>query len=165
MVIPVAPAEAARTLRTLTPIGYFGSIVSHPFPLALIAALCGGAHAIELAALALICRLTLCFCIAYTFRLPRQAYGLIPLLDVLAFAVFVTSFFGRAVSWRGYRGRVLSDGTLVPTKVARPPDAGLTAALVARRATIAEPLRDDAQATACGAMEVSLVVKIGRAHV
>src|SRR5262249_39133091 len=33
--------RAARTIKTLDPVGYFGTIVSHPFPLALIAALCG----------------------------------------------------------------------------------------------------------------------------
>ena len=105
--------RAARTIRSLAPVGYVGTLISHPFPLALLAALGGAAYGIELVAIALICRLTLCFCVAHAFRLPRQPYGLIPVQDVLAFAVFIASFFGSAVRWRGFRGRVRPDGTLV----------------------------------------------------
>jgi hypothetical protein len=35
-------------------------------------------------------------------------------LYLLAFAVFIASFFGSAVRWRGFRGRVQPDGTLLP---------------------------------------------------
>jgi ceramide glucosyltransferase len=103
--------RAARTIKTLDPVGYFGTMVSHPFPLALIAALCGAEHGVQLAAVALACRLTVSACVAYAFKLPWQA-RLVPVQDVLAFAVFVASFFGRGITWRGYKGRVQPDGRL-----------------------------------------------------
>jgi len=37
---------------------------------------------------------------------------LVPLRDLLSFAVFVWSFLGSAVSWRGEDLRVRPDGTL-----------------------------------------------------
>ena len=62
------------------------------------------------------CRALLCLCVESAFGLPRQPYWLIPVRDVLAFAVFVWSFFGNAVSWRGLEYRVSHDGNLVPMR-------------------------------------------------
>jgi len=45
--------------------------------------------------------------------LPRQNYWLIPLQDVIAFAVYMASFFGATVHWRGADYRVAADGTLI----------------------------------------------------
>jgi ceramide glucosyltransferase len=36
-----------------------------------------------------------------------------PLRDMLSFVVFVASFFGREVDWRGHRYEVRTDNTLV----------------------------------------------------
>jgi hypothetical protein len=38
---------------------------------------------------------------------------LVPVHDLAAFAVYVASFFGGTVIWRGRRHRVHSDGTLL----------------------------------------------------
>jgi ceramide glucosyltransferase len=47
------------------------------------------------------------------FRLPPQSAWLIPLHDLAAFGVYLASFAGSRVTWRRYRYRVASDGTLV----------------------------------------------------
>jgi ceramide glucosyltransferase len=102
----------SRTIRSIDPIGYAGAIISHPFGLAILGALLGSAFGLLVAALAVVCRTVLCIAVERAFGLPRHAYWLIPVRDLLAFAVFVSSFFGTTVSWRGSRYRVLSDGSV-----------------------------------------------------
>jgi hypothetical protein len=43
----------------------------------------------------------------------RCNYWLLPLHDLAAFAVYLMSFFGGTIMWRGQRYRVRSDGTLL----------------------------------------------------
>ncbi len=57
---------------------------------------------------ALLTRAMLCLCVEWRFDLPRQDYWLIPLQDVIAFAIYVTSFFGATVHWQ--RRRLSRDG-------------------------------------------------------
>jgi ceramide glucosyltransferase len=45
--------------------------------------------------------------------LPRQNYWLVPVHDLIAFAIYVTSFFGATVYWRGADYRVASNGKLI----------------------------------------------------
>ena len=61
---------------------------------------------------AVLCRVVLLRGVARGFALPRQPYWLVPVRDLLSFMVFVASFLGRDVSWRGHRYR------LFPGKVA-----------------------------------------------
>ncbi|MFZ0728767.1 MAG: bacteriohopanetetrol glucosamine biosynthesis glycosyltransferase HpnI [Methylovirgula sp.] len=112
--------RTARTIKSIDPLGYCGTVVTHPFALALLAALFGGNDPLLLAVIALACRVLLCRCVEHRFRLPRQPYELIPLRDLLSFAVFTLSFFGRSVSWRGYSYRVGSDGRLAPDRSVAP---------------------------------------------
>ncbi|MGH6817741.1 MAG: bacteriohopanetetrol glucosamine biosynthesis glycosyltransferase HpnI [Methylovirgula sp.] len=112
--------RTARTIKSIDPLGYCGTVITHPFALALLAAPFGGNDPLLLAAIALACRALLCRCVEHRFRLPRQPYGLIPMRDLLSFAVFALSFFGRSVSWRGYSYRVGSDGRLVPDRNVAP---------------------------------------------
>ena len=105
--------RAARTIKSIDPIGYCGALLTHPFPLALIAATAGNGEALWLAALALGCRGALCLCVEHAFGLPRQPYRHIPLRDVLSFVVYVWGLCGTAVSWRGasyhvWNGRLTS---------------------------------------------------------
>ncbi len=103
-----------RTIRSIDPVGYFSSIITHPFPLALLAALLGaGGGAVALAALAVICRVTLLKCVERRFRLERQPYWLVPLRDLISFAIFVWSLFGTSVNWNGETYQVTSQGILV----------------------------------------------------
>jgi ceramide glucosyltransferase len=102
----------ARTIRSIAPLGYAGTIVTHPWPLALLGVLSGGSTAVLVAAIAVISRLTLCRCVEWRFGLSQQNYWLVPLHDVVAFAVYVASFFGTAVHWQGSDYRVTADGAL-----------------------------------------------------
>ncbi len=111
----------ARTIRSLDPAGYAGSILAHAFPLALIAALggvttesLGPASALGLGMAAFGCRLALLRQVERAFNLPPQSCWLVPLRDVLSFAVFVSSFFGQSARWKGRRYRFVAGGTLVP---------------------------------------------------
>ena len=52
--------------------------------------------------------------------MPRENYWLIPLQDIMAFAVYVASFFGATVHWRGAAYRVTADGTLIEDDLRRP---------------------------------------------
>jgi ceramide glucosyltransferase len=109
-----------RTIRSIDPVGYAGSVVTHAFPLALIATLTGllaqsGAFTfgIGLAFAAFGCRLALLRQAERAFDLPAQSYWLIGLRDLLSFAVFVTSLFGRNARWKGRRYTFRAGGTLV----------------------------------------------------
>jgi ceramide glucosyltransferase len=105
--------RAARTVRSIAPLGYAGAFLTHPFPLALVGALLGGEHALIVAAAALAWRATLTACVERTFGLPRQPYWLIPSRDLLSFGVYIWSFFGMRVQWRGARYRLAPDGSLL----------------------------------------------------
>jgi ceramide glucosyltransferase len=100
-----------RTIRSIDPWGYAGSALAHPLAWALIAMFTSGAAglldtAVALAALSIACRIALLRQVERAFRLPRQPYWLVPLRDLFSFAVFVSSFLGTEVSWRGRRYRM-----------------------------------------------------------
>ena len=105
--------RVARTVKTIDPIGYAGTIVTHPLPLALLGMLSGSAAAAVLAVAALASRIALCRCVEWRFGLKREKYWLVPLQDILAFAVYVASYFGATVYWRGAEYRVATDGSLI----------------------------------------------------
>lgn len=105
--------RSAKTIRGIDPVGYVGSIITNPVPLALMGLLGGEAHGLVAVAATIICRSILCLAVEKVYALPRQPYWLIPLRDVMEFAVYIASFFGGKVSWKGYRYRVMADGTLV----------------------------------------------------
>lgn len=102
-----------RTIRSIDPLGHFGSLVTHPLPFALLwLALQPGLMAVGGIAAALACRIALCVRIERALGIERHAYWLIPLRDCLSFIVFLASFFGRGVRWRGEAFSVVRDGTL-----------------------------------------------------
>jgi ceramide glucosyltransferase len=104
----------ARTIRGVDPSGYAGWVINHAFALALLAfALGGGATALWLAATAIAGRAALLYSIENHHGLPRHPYWLIPLRDLLSFAVYVAGFVTRDVDWRGHRYQLVSEGTLI----------------------------------------------------
>jgi ceramide glucosyltransferase len=105
--------RVARTIKSIDPIGYAGTIITHPWPLALLALILGSPAATLVAVAVLLSRVMLCRCVEWRFDLPRQNYWLIPLQDIIGFGVYVTSFFGATVHWRGADYRVTADGTLL----------------------------------------------------
>ena len=105
----------ARTLRAVNPLGYAGLVVAHPLPFAILAAalVAGGPIGVALIAVTVGCRLVLQLKVDHTLRLRPHRWWLGPARDLLAFGVYVASFFMNVVSWRGRRYRVRSDGTLI----------------------------------------------------
>jgi ceramide glucosyltransferase len=112
-----------RTVRSLHPVGYLGSVVTHPVPFAFVALAVSGFGGLGFAALAaaLAGRMLLYRTVAATFRLAPQGLALLVWRDVLSFAVFVWSFTGSAVSWRGSRYRVAPDGQLLAERSSSEP--------------------------------------------
>ncbi len=107
----------ARTIRLVDPLGYAGSVVTHPLPFALAAAALPGSGSVSLAVLALVlaCGLLVPLQFARSLGGGRVPVWLAPLRDLLSFAIFLASFLPRPVSWRGHRYKVGPDGTLTPT--------------------------------------------------
>jgi len=104
----------ARTIRGINPAGHAGSIVTHPFPLAVTAVLVGGGNeALAVALVALGCRSVLGWCVEYRFGARPALFWLMPVRDALSFMVHLASFFGGTVTWRGHRYR-LYNRKLVP---------------------------------------------------
>src|SRR2546429_523466 len=69
--------------------------------------------AIVLAGAAVGCRIALVKRVEGAFGLGTHPYWLLPLRDLLSFAVFVAGLLGRDVDWRGRRYQVVSGGTLI----------------------------------------------------
>jgi ceramide glucosyltransferase len=110
----------ARTIKSIDPLGYAGSLITHPFPLALVAwTLGGGLTALAVAVLALAGRIALCIRLERAYILPRHSYALVPARDLLSFAVFIVSYLGHGVNWRGHLYQLVPDGTLMTDR--RPP--------------------------------------------
>ena len=116
----------ARTIKSIDPLGYAGSILAHPLPWALIAALLGAGSTAFLPAIAIAlasigCRMTLLRQVERAYALPPQAYWLVPARDLLSFILFVVSFFGRDVSWKGHRYRMVAGGSWVSDRGSHAP--------------------------------------------
>lgn len=100
----------ARTIRAVDPIGFAGSAITHATPLALLGALLGGmTPASTIVVIAIVCRFVLQHRLDRIFDLRRHFFWLGPIRDVLSFVVFVVSFFGSSIEWRGYRYGVTPD--------------------------------------------------------
>lgn len=110
----------ARTIRILSPVGHLFSILINTISVAFICLMIndltldidlleGG---IIMFAVAL--RLALHYTVSAALGVPRPApYWLVPLRDILSFAIWAASFLSRDVLWRGKRFRARSDGTLI----------------------------------------------------
>ena len=105
----------ARTVRLMAPLGFAGSVITHAVALALIAALACGFSLTSLAFLAMSCALrwASAVAIAWTLHLPTAGLWLLPLRDILSFAVFLGSFCGRNVSWRDQLFRIEPSGRII----------------------------------------------------
>ncbi|RAI36505.1 bacteriohopanetetrol glucosamine biosynthesis glycosyltransferase HpnI, partial [Rhodoplanes roseus] len=108
----------ARTVMSLDPRGWLGSAVTHPLAFALLAFCFGGGRpALGLALAAILCRICLALRTGVAFALPVPALPLVPLRDLLTFAVFVASFLGRGVTWKDQDYRMRADGTFTEAAV------------------------------------------------
>jgi ceramide glucosyltransferase len=103
-----------RTIRGIDPAGYLGSVITHPFPLALLAVcLSGGSMwSWALAMAAWMTRAVLEWTVDRALKRARRDLWLLPFSDVLLFIVYLASFFSSCVVWRGLRFRVDAEGRL-----------------------------------------------------
>jgi ceramide glucosyltransferase len=104
----------ARTVRLVNPGGYFGSVITHVLPLALIGAALTGfvGWSVALLALLLILRLLQAHAADRVLGADGRWLWLIPVRDLFSFGVFVMAHFGRRVEWRGRRLNVQSSGAI-----------------------------------------------------
>jgi ceramide glucosyltransferase len=103
----------ARTIRAVDPLGFAGLVITHAVPFGLLGLLLGGVTPAALIAVAaLACRLVMQIALDRAFALRGDVYWLGPIRDILSFLVFVLSFLGRGVEWRGHRYGVQADNTL-----------------------------------------------------
>jgi ceramide glucosyltransferase len=104
----------SRTIRLVDRVGHIGSIVTHSFAFALLAAILLGFNPVSLVLLtaAPASRLFLKFRIDRLFRTYAGPFWLLPLRDLLSFGVFLASLFGEQVDWRGSRFAVEASGIM-----------------------------------------------------
>jgi len=105
----------ARTVRMMAPMGFAGSIVTHTVSIAVLAAVVCGLSVAGLGFVAACCvlRWASAAAIARILRLPLAGLWLLPLRDLLSFAVFLGSFCGRNVSWRDQLFRIGRGGQII----------------------------------------------------
>ena len=105
----------ARTVRLMAPVGFAGSIVTHAVAIAALAVPICGFSLTSLGFLAISCvlRWASAAAIACVLRLPMTGLWLLPLRDLLSFAVFIGSFCGRNVSWRDQLFHIEPSGLIV----------------------------------------------------
>ena len=105
----------ARTIRTVRPLGYAGTIVTMPTPWAVALLLASGFTTAGWLALgtAFVLRAGMLLAVRRTFRLERgPAFWWIPVRELLSFAVWCASHLGQNVLWKRNAFRVSTDGRL-----------------------------------------------------
>ncbi len=110
----------ARTYRFCRPKGYLAYGITHALVWSLAAWLASGLapHASGLVASVLAVRLALAWFserLCLKGPLPGAAFLLLPVKDLCAFGLWLFSFLGDEVTWRGTRFRITGEGKLTPT--------------------------------------------------
>jgi ceramide glucosyltransferase len=103
----------SRTIRVSRSSGYYGYAVTHATLWALVAFLGGETWAAEIALALRILAGVLAGRFVLGDRNAFRLFPLIPLRDLVGFAVWVAGLFGETVMWRGKRLRLRRDGRLV----------------------------------------------------
>jgi ceramide glucosyltransferase len=101
-----------RSTRRSRPAGYVGQLFTNPFPLALLL-WAARPQWWPAAAAALVLRAAAAWATAgYVLRDPLTArlFFLVPLQDILSFAMWLAGFFGNTILWRGRKYYLQSDG-------------------------------------------------------
>ena len=102
----------ARSTRRSRPLGYWGQIFTHPLSLALL--LCLAVPRLwPLVAVTTLFRALAAWSTSQWVLhdpLTRRRWWLIPIQDLMSLLVWITSFFGSTINWRGRRYKLLQDG-------------------------------------------------------
>lgn len=104
----------ARTIRAVDPAGYAGTFLTNPVPLAVIGLAFSGfsASAAALCLGVILLRLWHITRLRAAFALSPAPTSAVLIRDMLSFAVYVWSYAGRSVEWRGEALEVAADGRL-----------------------------------------------------
>jgi ceramide glucosyltransferase len=103
----------ARTIRSVNSLGFYGLVITHALPLAILGMMLGGLDAAAvLVPAALACRFALQAEVRRALARRDDFFWLGPIADLFSFIVFVASFFVRRVEWRGRRYGLAADNTL-----------------------------------------------------
>jgi ceramide glucosyltransferase len=104
----------ARTLRSVAPVGFAGSVLAHPVALAALGVVAArfGLTSCLFLVISYVLRWATARMIAHALRVPPAKPWLLPVRDFLSFAVFVASFFGRTVFWRDRVFHVEASGSM-----------------------------------------------------
>ena len=106
----------ARTMRAVRPKGYALSFVTDALPLSILVGIATGLHSsgLILIGVALLLRLLMHFAARATLGSEGFSWPwLVPLRDLLTFAIRAVSFVGRRVEWGQQKFSVQADGQLV----------------------------------------------------
>lgn len=104
----------AVTIRDLNPAGHFGSAVTQPLPLALLAATRLPQAGLALAALAVLARMAVAVAMRRASGQRIAPLWMLPIADIFAFGVFCTSLIARKIDWRGSSLTMLPGGRITP---------------------------------------------------
>jgi len=112
----------ARTFRTVRPLPYACSVVTHGIPLTCLALAIAGPTPVTVTALLanVLLRCTARMAVSRYLGLPLRwsTTWLVPVRDVLSFALWGLSFLGRQVQWGNERFNVDAEGRLHPVAAA-----------------------------------------------
>lgn len=111
----------SKTTQGLDPAGHAGSVVTHATPLALLGVLLIAAGepgllppAVLILLVTILARLWLKSRVDGAAGAATGPWWLLPIRDMMSFAVFVGAYLTRRVDWRGARFHVGRDGQLTP---------------------------------------------------
>jgi ceramide glucosyltransferase len=104
----------ARTVRTIAPAGFTGSVLTHAVAIAMLGFVATGFRLTSFIFLVIsvLLRWATARVIAGALGLTPAKLWLVPVRDALSFAVFVASFFGRRVFWRDQLFQVEPSGRM-----------------------------------------------------
>ncbi len=110
-------ARWARTIRAIDPWGFLGSAITYPLAWASLGlVLAPSPAALAVLGASALSRLHLASRVNRATGVPPAGVHLLLVRDILSFAVFLSAFCGRSVSWRGLRYRIGADGALIPAQ-------------------------------------------------
>ena len=102
----------ARTINIVHKEGYIGSTLTHPLALAFIGFILNPLSHMAFLILVSVAflRLLMVLCITRLLDLPFSLLWLVPLRDMLSFAIFLNGFFNHKVKWRNSTFHIGHDG-------------------------------------------------------
>jgi len=103
----------SRTIRVSRPSGYYGYVVTHATPWALVAMAGGQWWAVWLAMGVRMLAGVLVGAVILKDRNVLRDFWLMPLRDLFGFAVWVAGLFGHTVQWRDRELRLRADGRIL----------------------------------------------------